>query len=156
MQLSPEMLIIKLLWLAIFLYAAPCSQAGVFSEPSTLELEVNGYHIEAEIAATQESRILGLMSRYGLPANHGMLFVFPDVQPHCMWMKNTAIPLSAAFLDSDGTIVNIDDMEPNSVEDCCATRPIRYVLEMNRGWFQRSGIGVGARIAGVDKAPAGR
>jgi len=119
-------------------------------------LEANGYHIEAEIAATHDSRVLGLMFRSILPANHGMLFIYPDEQTHCMWMKNTRIPLSAAFLDGEGTIVNIAGMEASSAENYCASRPVRYVLEMNQGWFQKRGISVGARITGLEKAPVGQ
>jgi len=156
MRRSPKIRLIKLLGLMVFLTAAPCSAAGVSTGPSTLELEANGYHIEAEIAATNDSRTLGLMFRSILPANHGMLFIYPDERAHCMWMKNTQIPLSAAFLDGDGTIVNITAMEPSSAENYCASRPVRYVLEMNQGWFQKRGIRVGARITGLEKAPVGR
>jgi uncharacterized protein len=84
------------------------------------------------------------------------LFVPPDIKLNRMWMKNTQIPLTAAFLDGDGTIVNIADKRPGSTEYYCASRPVRHVLEMNRGWFLERGIGTGARVTGLKKAPEGR
>ena len=156
MRRSPKSGIIELLCMAAFLHAVPCSPSGVCTGSSTLGLEVNGCQVEAEVAATKESRARGLMFRGELPADHGMLFIFPEAQAHCMWMKNTRIPLSAAFLASDGTIVNIAEMEPGSTEYYCASKPIRHVLEMTQGWFRKMGIGAGARITGLDKAPAGQ
>jgi uncharacterized protein len=156
MPRSQKIRMIIMLWLAVLLDAAPGTPAGMCSDPATLELEANGYHIEAEVAATPESRTLGLMFRSVLQADHGMLFISPDEQAYCMWMKNTLIPLSAAFLDGNGKIANIAEMEAASTKDYCATGPIQYVLEMSWGWFQRRGIGVGAQVNGLEKAPEGR
>ncbi|MDR2637738.1 MAG: DUF192 domain-containing protein [Zoogloeaceae bacterium] len=109
-------------------------------------LSVGFYNIEVEVAATPEDRMRGLMQRKNLAENAGMLFVFPQAERHCMWMKNTLIPLSVAFLDDSGKILNIRDMQPHSEESHCADAPARYALEMNRGWFAKKGIAPGARI----------
>ena len=147
-----------LLGIALGLPVATCRAAGPVPEQSrgTLQLAANSHLVQAEVAATLASRARGLMFREALPENRGMLFVSPEKLEHCMWMKNTRIPLSAAFLESDGTIVNIVDMEPGTTEDHCASRPVRHVLEMNRGWFRAMGVGVGDRISGLEKAPEGR
>jgi uncharacterized membrane protein (UPF0127 family) len=96
------------------------------------------------------------MFRKSLGANHGMLFVFTAAGPQCMWMRNTYVPLSVAFLDERGVIVNIADMQPQSDDSHCASRPARYALEMSQGWFAAKGIRPGARISGIEKAPAPR
>ena len=88
--------------------------------------------------------------------NNGMLFVFPEEGQHCMWMKNTLLPLSVAFMDAKGVIVSIHDMDPQSEVSHCAAAPARFALEMNRGWFRSKGIAAGARIAGTDRAPPPR
>ena len=85
-----------------------------------------------------------------------MLFVFPDASRHAMWMKNTFIPLSVAFIDEQGVITNIEDMKPHTEDAHPATRPARYALEMNLGWFAKRGIKAGAKIDGLDKAPPPR
>jgi uncharacterized protein len=109
--------------------------------------------VRAEVANTFDTRGRGLMFRESLAANQGMLFVFEDASPHCMWMKNTLVPLSVAFIAGDGTIVNIEDMKPKDESTHCAKRPVPYALEMDRGWFASRGIKAGQKIAGLDKAP---
>ena len=121
-----------------------------------IELSAGMYHIEAEVAATQDQRMVGLMQRREMPPQHGMLFVFPQDQTHCMWMRNTLLPLSVAFLDRDGKIINVEDMQPQSDENHCAKYYARYALEMNLGWFKSRGLTRGSSIAGIDKAPPGR
>jgi hypothetical protein len=109
-----------------------------------------GIHlIQAEVVSEGGTRARGLMHRESLAPNAGMLFVFDDHAIHCMWMKNTLIPLSVAFIDDRGTIVNIADMEPHSEASHCAAQPVKYALEMNRGWFAARGIKPGARLGGV-------
>lgn len=124
--------------------------------PPALTLKVRGHRVKAEVAATLEARDIGLMNRRSLPADHGMLFVFPEAQRHCMWMLNTHIPLSVAFIDDTGTIVNIEDMQPNTEQFHCAARPVRYALEMARGWFKKRGLASGAQVSGLGKAPPGQ
>jgi uncharacterized membrane protein (UPF0127 family) len=96
------------------------------------------------------------MFRKSLGPNEGMLFVFPQAEPHCMWMKNTLIPLSVAFIDEKGMIVSISEMRPQTESSHCAAAPAKFALEMNRGWFAAKGLKAGAGIGGLDKAPAPR
>ena len=119
------------------------------------ELGAGMYRIEAEVAATPQTRQLGLMNRTGMAPQRGMVFVFTGDERHCMWMKNTLIPLSVAFLDKEGRILNIEDMQPRSENNHCAARPARYALEMNLGWFAAKGIKVGDSVRGIDRLPAG-
>jgi uncharacterized membrane protein (UPF0127 family) len=117
----------------------------------TAELGAGMHVIRAEVADNFSARMQGLMQRRSLPPNGGMLFVFDEDATHCMWMKNTLIPLSVAFLDEQGAIVNIADMQPHSEQSHCAARPARYALEMTQGWFAQRGIRAGARLRGLDK-----
>ena len=132
----------------------------VLAAPSTVrtaepEITLNaGLHlIRAEVVDTPETRARGLMYRESMPANHGMLFVFTFAERHCFWMKNTLIPLSIAFLDDRGVIVNIADMQPQTEDNHCSARPVRYALEMNQGWFAAKNIRPGFKISGLEKAP---
>lgn len=128
---------------------------GVWAETAMPMIELSaGFHrIEAEVAATDANRQRGLMQRRAMPAQHGMLFVFTENNTHCMWMRNTLLPLSVAFLDSDGVIINIEDMQPQTEDNHCAKMPARYALEMNLGWFAQRGIKRGSKLNGIDKAP---
>jgi uncharacterized membrane protein (UPF0127 family) len=123
---------------------------------SLLELFAGMHRIEAEVAATFDSRMAGLMKRTVMAPQRGMLFVFPEAAKHCMWMRNTLLPLSVAFLDEQGKIINVEDMQPQSDDNHCAAKPARYALEMNLGWFKSRGLGAGFPITGIDKAPSGR
>ena len=109
----------------------------------------SGMHrIDAQVAATPEQRQTGLMHRKNMPQHEGMIFVFDQPAKQCFWMKNTLIPLSAAFLSDDGTIVNIEDMKPLVLDGHCSAQPVRYVLEMNKGWFAKKGIKAGSKLQG--------
>ena len=121
-----------------------------------ITLSISGNKLTAEVAANDPERMQGLMHRRMMPENRGMLFVFPDASRHAMWMKNTFIPLSVAFIDEQGVITNIEDMKPHTEDTHPATRPARYALEMNLGWFAKRGIKAGAKIDGLDKAPPPR
>lgn len=115
----------------------------------TVQLNAGIYLIRAEVAADPGVRMQGLMHRKSLAPNAGMLFVFDQPAVQCMWMKNTYIPLSVAFIDDNGEIINIADMQPHSEESHCAGRPALYALEMHRGWFAQRGIKPGARLGGL-------
>lgn len=106
------------------------------------------YNISAELARTPQEREIGLMHRTSMGASEGMLFIFERPGVQCFWMKNTLIPLSAAFLADDGTVVNIVDMKPKTLDSHCSTQPVRYVLEMNQGWFSKRGVKAGSKLAG--------
>ena len=122
----------------------------------TMPLNAGIHLIQAEVANSFETRMVGLMHRKTLGANGGMLFVFPDLGRHCMWMKNTLVPLSVAFIDERGVILNIADMQPLDETSHCASGPARFALEMNQGWFAGRGIKPGAKISGIEKAPPPR
>ena len=109
-----------------------------------------GMHlIQAQVATTPEQRSIGLMFREDMPGGEGMLFVFEQPAGQCFWMKNTLLPLTAAFVADDGTIVNLVDMKPQSLDSHCSARPVRYVLEMHQGWFAKRGIQAGSRLSGA-------
>ncbi len=138
----------------LFLLSLSCALAARAQQPQLLAVELfAGMHrIEAEVASSPESRQIGLMQRSFMAPQRGMLFVFPDVAKHCMWMRNTLLPLSVAFLDEKGAIINIEDMQPRTEDNHCSTKPARFALEMNRGWFRSRGIAAGFAIVGIEKA----
>jgi uncharacterized membrane protein (UPF0127 family) len=121
-----------------------------------IELFAGMHRIEAEVAASSESRQIGMMQRTIMAPQRGMLFVFPEIAAHCMWMRNTLLPLSVAFLDEKGRIINIEDMQPKTDDTHCASKPARFALEMNLGWFKSRGLGAGFSITGIEKAPSPR
>jgi uncharacterized protein len=104
--------------------------------------------IDAQLALTPEQRQIGLMLRKEMPQHEGMLFIFEQPAQQCFWMKNTLLPLTAAFVADDGTIVNLADMKPQTTDSHCSAQPVRYVLEMNRGWFDKKGIKAGSKLGG--------
>jgi hypothetical protein len=136
--------------LLALLFAATTVQAQQPSLPK-VELGAGMHLIHAEVADRDDTRATGLMRRTSLPQNGGMLFVFETTGVHCMWMKNTLLPLSVAFIDERGAIVNIADMQPLSETSHCAARPARYALEMAQGWFAERGIRAGQRLRGLEK-----
>ena len=142
--------------LRLFAFLAIAAAPALAQQPPLPAVELGaGMHvIRAEVADNNSSRARGLMRRTSLPPNGGMLFVFDEDAIHCMWMKNTLIPLSVAFIDERGAIINIADMQPHSEQSHCAARPARYALEMTQGWFAQRGIRAGARLRGLEK-PAG-
>jgi hypothetical protein len=113
-----------------------------------VRLQAGMHLIDAQVAATPEQRETGLMFRKEMPQQEGMLFVFEAPAEQCFWMKNTILPLSVAFIADDGTIVNVDEMKPQTLDSHCSVRPVRYVLEMNKGWFAKKGIKAGYRLQG--------
>jgi len=138
--------------LALF---APLSSAQALGrELPTLPLTAGVHLITAEVAADDQARENGLMYRPSLPPNHGMLFVFDPAFKACMWMRNTLIPLSVAFLDADGRIVNIEEMQAQTDQIHCARREVPFALEMAQGWFAQHGLRAGETvIGGLPKAP---
>ncbi|HEU4352598.1 MAG TPA: DUF192 domain-containing protein [Burkholderiales bacterium] len=130
----------------LFLVAPAAAQ-----ELPVVELRAGMHLIRAEVAADYSTRGRGLMFRKSLAPNGGMLFIFDGAAIHCMWMKNTYIPLSVAFVDAQGAIINIADMQPHSEQSHCAARPAVYALEMTRGWFVERGVKPGMKLGGLDK-----
>ena len=130
---------------------AACSLA-IAQEPQTdlprVRLSAGMHQIDAQVAATADQRSTGLMYREQMPQQEGMLFAFEEPGVQCFWMKNTLLPLTAAFVADDGEIVNLADMKPQTTDSHCSKRPVRFVLEMNQGWFIKKGIKPGTRLAG--------
>ena len=142
----------RLLAALIFTFAAAVAHADL----PEIVLAIGSHKVTAEVASSDPQRMQGLMHRRMLPENRGMLFVFPDVAMHGMWMMNTYVPLSVAFLDRDGVIINIEDMEPQTQATHSTARPAKYALEVNRGWFSKRGIKPGDKVEGLEKAGPAR
>ena len=119
----------------------------------TVSLRAGLYNITAQVARTQEQRAIGLMYRREMPSHEGMLFVFEEAGVQCFWMRNTPLPLDAAFVADDGRIVNIASMQPHSEQSHCSEKPVRYVLEMNQGWFAKRGLKPGSALSGSPFKP---
>jgi len=130
------------------LVAGVAGAQGVPQDLPAITLQAGMHNIRAAVAQTPEQRQTGLMFRREMAQHEGMLFVFDEASPQCFWMKNTPLPLSIAFLADDGTVVNIADMKPQALDSHCSARPVRFVLEMNQGWFAKRGIKAGSKIAG--------
>ena len=130
--------------------------AHALADLPEVELAAGGHKLTAEVASNEAQRSTGLMHRRMLPENRGMLFIFPEIAHHSMWMMNTYVPLSVAFLDREGTIINIEDMQPQTQNTHSARNPAKYALEMNLGWFSKRGIKPGTKIEGIEKAGPAR
>jgi hypothetical protein len=130
-----------------------CGASAAAPEQPTVELQIKGQRVVAEIAATEPTRTTGLMNRFSLQPDHGMLFVFPQPQTLAFWMKNTYVPLSIAFIGSDGRILNIDDMAPLTETTHPSRGAALYALEMKKGWFAQHAISAGDAIMGLERAP---
>lgn len=126
---------------------AALAQQGPQRLPA-IQLDAGIHVIRAEVAQTEEEHEIGLMFRNELATNDGMLFIFERAGQQCFWMKNTLIPLSVAFIGDDGTVVNVDEMKAQTLEPHCSARPVRFVLEMNKGWFTKRGIRAGSKLSG--------
>ena len=129
--------------------AGPARAAPMNDALPTIPLSINGHKIVAEVAATPERRSLGLMNRFSLQPDHGMLFVFDYPEPQAFWMKNTFIPLSIAFVGPDGKIINIDEMQPHDEGTHTSRGPALYAIEMRKGWFTERGIKSGDAVTGL-------
>jgi uncharacterized membrane protein (UPF0127 family) len=150
LALAAQILSAQILWVTLASIAPAAYAQGEAPAPQarlpTVEIQAGMHRIRAELADEPATRMKGLMMRERLGPNEGMLFAFADKAIHCFWMRNTLIPLSIAFLDDEGTIVNIADMSPKTDQSHCPAQPVRFALEMDRGWFAARGLGVGAKL----------
>jgi uncharacterized membrane protein (UPF0127 family) len=132
--------------------AATTAMAQPQGEPQMhlrrVEITAGFHRIDAQVAASDRERAIGLMFRKEMPQQEGMVFVFDVPGVQCFWMRNTILPLSAAFVADDGTIVNLADMKPRTEDSHCSAKPVRYVLEMNQGWFAKRGLHAGVKLGG--------
>ena len=129
-----------------FAAALPVAAQEAQTQLARVKLSAGMHQIDAQVAQTPEQRTIGLMFRKDMPQHEGMLFVFEQPSLQCFWMKNTLLPLTAAFVADDGTVVNLEDMKPETTDSHCSAKPVRYVLEMNQGWFAKKGIKPGAKL----------
>ena len=134
--------------LALWNPARPAAAQDAPQKLPTVQLNAGMHLISAEVARTPQQRAIGLMHRQQMAMNEGMLFIFEQPSAQCFWMKNTLLPLTIAFIDDAGSVVTLADMQPQSLQEHCASAPVRYALEMNLGWFSKRGLKVGSRIAG--------
>ena len=129
-----------------------CSLAWAEGTPqlqlTRIQLQAGMHQMQVQVAATPDQRAIGLMHRAEMPQAEGMLFAFEQASQQCFWMKNTLLPLTAAFIADDGTIVNLADMKPQTTDAHCSDQPVRWVLEMNQGWFAKRGIKAGFKLQG--------
>jgi uncharacterized membrane protein (UPF0127 family) len=141
-------MLIRLVLACLALVLGTSSQAQQAQALPAIQLSAGIHNIQAMVARTPDQRATGLMFRSAMSTNEGMLFVFEEPATQCFWMKNTLLPLSAAFIADDGAVVNIEDMKPQTLDSHCSTKPVRYVLEMNQGWFAKRGIKAGTKLRG--------
>lgn len=139
--------------LALGLIATAAVAQDAPQQLPAIQLTAGIHNIQAQVAQTPEQRATGLMFRRTMGTNDGMLFAFEEAGVQCFWMKNTLLPLSAAFIADDGTVVNVEDMKPQTLDSHCSKKPVRFVLEMNQGWFAKRGIKSGDKLSGT---PFGR
>ena len=136
------------LWLLCFAVGPALTQEQAQINLPRGRIQAGMYQIDAQLAATPTQREIGLMFRSKMPQHEGMLFVFDQASEQCFWMKNTILPLTAAFVADDGTIVNLADMNPQTTDSHCSAKPVRFVLEMNQGWFSKKAIQAGYKLSG--------
>ena len=138
----------RLTLLALFMPLLATAQQVPQLDLQRTKLSAGMHQIDAQVARTPEQRQIGLMMRKEMPQQEGMIFVIEQASQQCFWMKNTLLPLTAAFVADDGRIVNMADMKPQTEEAHCSGEPVRYVLEMNKGWFAKKGIKPGDKLSG--------
>jgi uncharacterized membrane protein (UPF0127 family) len=141
---------------AAVLLATACAAGAHAQTPQvarfpTTQLNIGIHLIKAEVAKTEAEREQGLMFREKMGENEGMVFLFGAPAGVCMWMKNTLIPLSVAFMDENGVILNIEEMKEQTLDSHCARRGATYALEMNKGWFKQKNIKPGTKIDGLPR-----
>ena len=137
--------------LACALLTGP-SAAALSFERGVVRITQDGREtvLSVEVARNARARALGLMNRTRLAENAGMLFIFKGNARRFFWMKNTRIPLSLAFIDSKGAILEIIHLQPHKpgtrIPSYRSRHKVSWVLEVNQGWFLRKGFGLGARV----------
>jgi uncharacterized protein len=142
-------LIFKILTFVLLSLNTVWAQEGPQLNLKRVKISAGMHQIDTQLAMNPEERQIGLMNRPSMPNHEGMLFVFDDAGVQCFWMKNTLLPLTAAFVADDGSIINMEDMKPQTLESHCSKKPVRYVLEMNQGWFAKRGIKAGFKLSGA-------
>ena len=132
--------------LSVFLLATSLLAGCQIAPPNAPKPLAPLDQLRLEWADVYQEREKGLMRRSHLPENSGMMFVFEEPKTYCFWMKNTLIPLSVGFIDTQGRLVQIAHMQPRSLQHHCAKQPILYALEVNQGWFERNNVKVQTKV----------
>lgn len=140
---------LKWAWLSVWFCSLAWAQGSPQLQLPRIQLQAGMHQIQAQVAATPDQRSVGLMHRAEMPQSEGMLFAFEQATQQCFWMKNTLLPLTAAFIADDGTIVNLADMKPQTTDAHCSEQPVRWVLEMNQGWFAKRQLKAGYKLGGA-------
>jgi uncharacterized protein len=151
-QASGKMKIQSRIYFFILTLMLSAAAQSADARDNRIKLHINGHAIRAEVARTPEERSKGLMHRRHMSKNDGMLFVFDQPQTVSMWMKNTLLPLSVAFIDEQGRIINIAEMLPETLDTHSSLAPAKYALEMNAGWFDKHHILAGKSVEGIEAA----
>lgn len=139
---------LSILFIALWFSGPALAQGSPQTQLQRITLTAGIHQMDIQVALTPEQHQIGLMYRSEMPQGEGMLFVFQAHGKQCFWMKNTLLPLTAAFIADDGSIVNLEDMKPQTTDSHCSLKPVRYVLEMNQGWFAKKGLKPGFKLAG--------
>ncbi len=139
---------LKWVWMLAGFWSLAWAQGAPQLQLPRIQLQAGMHQMQVQVAATPDQRAVGLMHRAEMPQTEGMLFAFEQATQQCFWMKNTLLPLTAAFIADDGTIVNLADMKPQTTDAHCSEQPVRWVLEMNQGWFAKRGIKAGFKLQG--------
>ncbi len=137
------------LTLCVAFFTSNLAFGATVTELPTTALTIGTHKLIAEVANTPDQRAVGLMHRFSLKPDHGMLFVFERPEPLGFWMKNTYVALSIAFIDESGRILNIEDMKPQTEISHSSRGPAKFALEMRKGWFAERNIEPGAEVARV-------
>ena len=136
-------------WVLALALGAGASAQEAPQELPSIRINAGIHNITAQLAQTPQQREIGLMFRTSMGTNDGMLFAFEQAGQQCFWMKNTLIPLAIAFIADDGSVVNIASMKPQTLDGHCSDASVRFVLEMNEGWFAKRGIKAGSKLRGA-------
>jgi uncharacterized protein len=149
LRFAPVWMLCLAIWATLGTITLARAQDGPQPRLETTDLTAGMHVIKAELAVSPAQQMVGMMFRKEMGTNEGMLFVNGDSAPRCFWMRNTLIPLSIAFVEEDGTIANIADMQPHSEQSHCSVKPVRFALEMRQGWFAKRGIKAGFKLRGA-------
>ena len=115
----------------------------IFDLDASVEIDLTELLTEIEIVSEFDDRKKGLMFKSSIPKNYGMFFIWEYKRQQCMWMKDTSIPLSVAYIGNKGEILEIYDMVPFSKKSVCSKNYVKYALEVNKGWFEKKNIAIG-------------
>jgi uncharacterized membrane protein (UPF0127 family) len=143
-------------FLAAALFPLAIAHAQETAQPAlpTITLSIGDKSLTAEVADEPVEEMTGLMFRKELAPDSGMLFVMDRPQRASFWMKNTLLPLSVAYINQTGTILEIHDLQPHDEKPVpSAFANIAYALEMEQGWFTKKGVLAGDHIQGLPRAP---